>query len=810
GVGIVSFTATAEPGTPPSIRVATQPAAAARRGTPFGRQPVVQLLDPLGASLAREGVPVTVTVASGGGALRGTLTRSTGADGRATFTDLALEGPAGRYTLGFSSPGFGSAVSGPIDLARASTSVRITADDPDPSLSGASVRVAYAVFSEGGRPSGNVTVRADDGTTCQATVAAGACALALSRTGSNPLTASYEGDAEFEPSSATEAHTVNAPAVPTLRLTTQPSVQSTAGVPFGRQPVVQLRDGAGGDVRQAGVIVTAGVASGSGTLLGPATSTTDAGGRATFGGLGIAGASGIHTLRFTADGYLPIASQGIDVQPAATTLTIDSHAPDPSAAGEPVTVSFTLTSPAGPPPGDVTVTAGGVGCSASAAAGSCNLTFGQAGTFTITASYAGGGGFAAASDDAQHTVAAIVPPGPSASASSVTVQPGTVAVGDAATVEVTVRSSAGAPLSGVDVSVALSGAGGQVSPSSDRTNGAGTARFTVRSSVAETKTITAVAGGVTLDQRPTLTVTRATSETRIESDAPDPSDVGQPVEVRVSVRGDGGTPTGQVAVTGTGGLACSITLVNGSGSCSVTPTAAGGITFRADYQGDAAFGASSDTDEHIVREPAARILTLRAQPSGSAAPGEPLERQPEVQLALEGEGELRQAGVTVVAQVSGGATLEGTTSVQTDGDGRARFDDLAIVGGEGSYTITFTAEGFAAVTSERVELRRAQSQTDIRDDEPDPSAPAEAVTVSVRVRGEGGTPTGSVTIASADGAICSAPLDAEGEGSCQLTLTTEGETTLTASYPGDDRFAPSSGTADHRVETPSAAASVSP
>ena len=695
GVGVVGFTATADPGTPPGLRLATQPASAARRGAALGRQPVVQLLDPGGAVRRQAGVPVTATVAAGGGALRGTTTRTTGADGRAVFTDLALEGPAGRYTLAFSSQGYTGVISAPIDLDRAATTVRITADTPDPSLPGASVRVTYTVTSDGGRPAGNVTVRADDGASCQASVTAGACALALSRAGTNPLTATYEGDVEFEPASVVEPHAV--------------------------------------------------------------------------------------------------------VAAAATTLRIDADEPDPSAPGAQVTIRFTLSSPAGVPPGDVTVSAGSLACSATAAVGACAITFGEPGTYTVAAAYPGAGGFAAARDEELHTVAAVVPPGPSASASSVTVDPATVAVGDAAEVEVIVRSAAGEPLEHVGVTVALSGSGGTVSPLSAQTDRSGRARFTVRSSIAETKTITAVAAGVTLDQRPVLTVTRASSETRIDSDAPDPSDAGQPVEVRVRVRGDGGTPGGQVAVTGAG-AGCSVSLVNGEGRCSVTPTTAGPITLRADYQGDGAFAPSADTEDHTVRVPAARVLHLRTQPSGSAAPGVPLERQPEVQLALEGGGDVRQAGVAVLAQVSGG-TLLGTTTVSTGDDGRARFTDLAIAGDDGSYTITFSADGFAPVTSEPVELRRTQTRTEIRDDAPDPSAPGQPITVGFRVQGDGGTPTGTVTISAGEGGpSCASALDGEGEGACELTLGAEGEVTLQASYPGDGQFAPSEDTEGHRVE----------
>ncbi len=63
-----------------------------------------------------------------------------------------------------------------------------------------------------------------------------------------------------------------------------------------RQPKVVVKDAA--NVAVAGVVVTASIASGSGTLQGTHTATTKANGSATFTDLGIAG-TGPHTLRFT-------------------------------------------------------------------------------------------------------------------------------------------------------------------------------------------------------------------------------------------------------------------------------------------------------------------------------------------------------------------------------------------------------------------------------------------------------------------------------------------------------------------------------
>jgi hypothetical protein len=210
GVGTVGFTATGNPGIPPALSLLTAPPETAERGVSFSRRPVIQLRDPGGGVRRLGGVAVSVSLVEGGGRLRGSSIRSTGGDGRVEFGDLAIEGPPGAYTLAFTATGYSGVRSGPIQLSRARTTVAILADDPDPSAAGAPVRVRFQVRSLGGTPTGTVRVSADDGTTCAASVADGECTLAPATVGSRTLTAAYSGSTEFESSSASTAHVVEA------------------------------------------------------------------------------------------------------------------------------------------------------------------------------------------------------------------------------------------------------------------------------------------------------------------------------------------------------------------------------------------------------------------------------------------------------------------------------------------------------------------------------------------------------------------------------------------------------------------------
>jgi len=84
------------------------------------------------------------------------------------------------------------------------------------------------------------------------------------------------------------------------------------------------------------------------------------------------------------------------VNKADTTTTITSDTPDPSVVGEPVTVAYSVAvvSPgAGTPTGNVTVSDGTASCTATVAAGECDITFTTAGAKSLTATYAGDANF---------------------------------------------------------------------------------------------------------------------------------------------------------------------------------------------------------------------------------------------------------------------------------------------------------------------------------------------------------------------------------------------------------------------------------
>jgi hypothetical protein len=110
-----------------------------------------------------------------------------------------------------------------------------------------------------------------------------------------------------------------------IAITTNPPVTPLDGEVFDpvAQPAVQVKDISG--VPLSGVVVTATIGSGGGTLEGTPTATTDVSGTATFGDLGIRG-TGSHSLVFTA-GSVTVTSSTLNVSPLSGDATTGSWGP---------------------------------------------------------------------------------------------------------------------------------------------------------------------------------------------------------------------------------------------------------------------------------------------------------------------------------------------------------------------------------------------------------------------------------------------------------------------------------------------------
>jgi Domain of unknown function (DUF1929)/Glyoxal oxidase N-terminus len=116
GLPPVVFTSTAEAGSIPQLLIADQPSANAVSGEPLAEQPVIQLEDGTGQP---GGAGVEVTASVTGATVSGTATVASDETGVVRFTDLALTGADGTYTLVFEADGYVGVQSNEIALSRA-------------------------------------------------------------------------------------------------------------------------------------------------------------------------------------------------------------------------------------------------------------------------------------------------------------------------------------------------------------------------------------------------------------------------------------------------------------------------------------------------------------------------------------------------------------------------------------------------------------------------------------------------------------------------------------------------------------------
>jgi Bacterial Ig domain/Bacterial Ig-like domain (group 1) len=193
-------------------------------------------------------------------------------------------------------------------------------------------------------------------------------------------------------------------------------------------------------------------------------------------------------------------------------------------------------------------------------------------------------------------------------------------------------------------------------------------------------------------------------------------------------------------------------------------------------------------------------LAVTTQPPTPVVIGATMSPGPVAQVRDAAGHDLAVAGVNVTAALQGHGQLTGTTTVATDGNGRAQFNDLRVTGSTGSYKLLFAADGYRSATSDKFDVVKAGTTTNVDQGNPQPSDPGQAVTFTFSVTPSSpGTPTGNVQVKASDSEQCTAPVS---QGSCSIIFTGTGDRAVTATYSGDDVFAGSSGTATHHVNEP--------
>ena len=814
----VTFTATGVPGPATGVAITTAPTAG-QSGIPFTTQPVIRLVDINGNTVGTNGTLVTATLATGTGTLAGAT--ATTVAGVATFASLAVTGLAGNYSLRFDAPSltgvtgatFPIAAGTPVALAFLVPPVTTAAGASIPSpqvevRDGAGNRVTTATTAItvgiGSNPGGSTLT----GTATQSAVAGVATfpALSLNRTGTG-YTLTATGGAL--PTATSSAFNITPGAPASVAFAGQPSAV-TAGASIAPAVTVEIRDGNGNVVTTSTASVTVAIGTNpsvTGVLSGTTTLNAVAG-VATFSNLSI-NLSGVgYTLNANSGALVGPASSAFTVTPGLVSGVSITSAPTAGTNGVALTPAAVarLVDVLGNtvPTTGTTVTAalnsgsGSLGGTTNATTSNGVATFsnlvltGTAGPFTLSF---GSSGLTSATSS---TITLATGAANTIAPNSALTQGGTAGQPVAAPPSVRVTDTGGNPVSGVPVTFAVAGGGGSLGGSLVvATNGSGiatvaswtlgatvgvnsvTASAGVPSGSPVTFTATSVAGAAN-----SIASNSLTSQSTIVNTA-----VGAPPSV--IVRDAGLNPVSGLPVTftvtlGGGAIVGGAATTNASGVATLTSWTLGTLIGANTVTATATVPTGSPVTFNATGTPAAAAaVAFDTQPSGATL-GATITPPVTVRI-VDGFGNLTASTATVNLALGtnpGGATLGGTTS-RTAVAGVATFNDLSLNAAGAGYTLTAASGVLSGATSAGFTIGAATSTTAIASDLPDPSLVGQVVGVNFTVSGAGVSPTGNVTVSDGAGTNCVGTVLT---GTCNLTFTTAGAKTITATYAGDGNY----------------------
>jgi hypothetical protein len=575
----------------------------ATAGSAVPTPPAVKLSDKGGNPVA--GVAVTFAVASGGGAVNPTTRVTTNASGIAVATAWTLGPTAGPNTL-TATVGLPGIAGNPATFTATGTvgsAGKLSVVQQPSAVAQSGVVFAQQskvqVQDAGGNPvksaglAVTATIASGAGATLSGQLTVGTDANGIASFGNLALTgvlgAYTLGFTSPTLSGAASAVITLVAGTPTLLvIVQQPAAVGQSGVPLTQQPAVQLEDAQANPVAQAGVLVTAAINEGGGTLGGTQTVPTDAAGKATFTNLSIAGPNGQYTLVFTcaAPSLASIPSGPVVLAAGAPAALFLATAPSASVpngqvfpqqpaiqvqdgAGNPaaapgITITVAITGGGGTLSGSTTAvtSAAGlatfIGLSLTGAIGPHQLTFTSTTpplTFTTASVTLTAGG---ATQIARH---------------SVSPQSASVGAAVAAPPSVLVRDASLNPVAGVAVTFAVTAGGGSIVPTTpiltDATGVATLTRWTLGPAPGA-NTVTATAPG--LAGSPVTFNATGVGVLTITATTPLPqAEVGTPYSTLIGIAGGSAPYTWALSP---GPLPAILGLNTATGLISGTPTAA--------------------------------------------------------------------------------------------------------------------------------------------------------------------------------------------------------------------------------------------
>lgn len=312
----------------------------------------------------------------------------------------------------------------------------------------------------------------------------------------------------------------------------------------------------------------------------------------------------------------PLAS---GTNPTATTIT--AQTPNPSAAGQAVTVSYRVTSSMpGTITGTVHIYGEGASCTGTVAQGSCSLTFTTAGFKSLSIYYDGDANYAGSSSSGYQTVTG------ASTAVAITAQtPDPSVAGQAVTVNYEVISNTPGTITGT-VSVQVYDRPDSYSSSIGCSSSVAAGSCTLTFTTAGPKIIRAYYNGDANYARSSAarlihTVSGAPTAIAITAQTPAPSIAGGAVTVTYDVTSNTpGTITGTVEVYRDGTVGCTGTVAEGS--CALTFTTAGFKNLSAYYLGDMNYVSSQSANVGHTVSGASTAIAITNHTPDPSTPGQ--------------------------------------------------------------------------------------------------------------------------------------------------------------------------------------------
>jgi Bacterial Ig-like domain (group 3) len=498
-------------------------------------------------------------------------------------------------------------------------------------------------------------------------------------------------------------------------------------------------------------------------------------------------AAGSHTIGTTFTPASGTPSTATLTQSVTTpTLTALTSSANPSAPGQSVTFTATVTATSGTPTGSVTFTDGSTTLASNVAVNASGVaTFTTTSLATashsITASFTGTGTYTNSSGSLTQSVQT------SSSTTSVASSLSPSTFGQSVTFTATVSSSSGTPTGTVTF---LDGAN-TIASGVTVTNGVAAASSTTLAVGSHTITANFIGtGGYGNSSSSVAQSVQGATSTALSSSA-NPSASGSSVTFTATITSSGGTPTGTVTFTdGATTLASNVAVSAGKATFATTALAVGTHSIVATFTGTGGFANSASTalSQVVTGGSTTTTVTSSANPSTSGS-------------SITLTATITSAGGTPTGTVKftdGATTLASAVTVS---GGTATFTSSTLAVGSHSITAAFTGTGgFTNSSGTLTQIVQISTSNSVASSL-NPSNPSQSVTFTATVTSSNGIPKG--TMAFMDGATTLASgvsvSTTTGRATFATTSLVSGTHSITAVFTGSTGWLNSTSTAISQV-----------